>query len=1009
MRAMDQYLKRILIWSVVVLLSSLTMFSSQVLAANEWIQLGKEGGELGEFGYPNSVTADSQGNIYVADSDNNRIQKLEIATGVWSYWGKSDGKEGSALGEFNYPADVAVDSQGNIYVADKLNHRIQKLDVVTGVWSKWGKEYQGPNVLDNASGINPGEFHNPSGVTVDRQGNVYVADTTNQRIQKFDLLTGQWTVWGKVNAKNLPLTGSNLGEFNQPAGIAVDHEGNIYVADTENHRIQKVKIIKNSSENGAGSDTYEWSEWKKTSGGSSDELGEFSEPFNLEVDDQGNVYVADSNNNRIQKLAISTNEWSMWGKADGNDGSELGEFSYPTGVTIDSMGNVYVADFGNSRIQKFTALFFTVKFDSQGGSQVVDYENVPNNTKIYRPSSPTRHGYIFDGWYKDSLLQEAWNFDTGIVTENRTLYAKWIEEPTFSIESINNQILSELLSDYRSGTQEVKTISIRRSGTADLENISVVLSGTNADSFELTQPLLTKLDKDHPATTFSIKAKNGLSVGNYYASITIKSKNMVDMTFNIAQVVKAPSNPSSGYYPSLPIEPPMTSVKKEIFIDVLAKEGKRISNTVMSRTTESNGQVKDKITITPESAKEVSGKVTEMPNNFAYIIIPDEKDEVAETMIEIPSLSLASLNTGISIRTVNGTIMIPHASLSSVTDNLYFRLVPVKTASEKSDIENRMKQEEKIRQIVAGKNTTVEVLGRPLTIETNMQSRPVTLVLPLPANLTQAQIEHLAIFIEHSNGTKELVHGRITQFDETFKGIEFDVNHFSMFTILSIEEPGKTIDVVEEDMSKEEKAIHFPYIQGYSDGTFRPNLAISRQQMAAMLARHLTQNEVPVAHTISYRDIQQVWAYDEIEYVRDLGLMTGTTDNTFTPNGTITRAQMAVIAMRWIDKHCLNSLDQASYCKSMNEAKEFTDVSEKHWAADSIKRISQIGIMTGMGDGTFRPEQKLTRAQAVKVLNHLFERGPIQMTIENKFKDITPEHWAFYEIQEAALEHEARD
>ncbi|MGE7114258.1 S-layer homology domain-containing protein [Lysinibacillus sp. NPDC047702] len=1006
MRAMNQYLKKILIWSVVVLLSSFTMFSSQVLAANEWFQLGNGGSELGDFGYPNSVTTDTQGNIYVADSDNNRIQKLDIATGVWSYWGNSNGKEGSALGEFNYPADVAVDSQGNIYVADKLNHRIQKLDVATGVWSKWGKEYQGPNVLDNASGINPGEFHNPSGVAVDPLGNVYVADTTNQRIQKLDILTDQWIVWGRVNAKNLPLTGNSLGEFKQPAGIAVDHEGNIYVADTGNHRIQKVKLIKNSSENGAVSHTYEWSEWKKIGGGSGGELGEFSEPFNLEIDEQGNVYVADSNNNRIQKLTISTNEWRMWGKADGSEGSELGEFSYPTGVTVDHMGSIYVADFGNSRIQKFTALFFTVKFDSQGGSQVVDYENIPNNTKIHRPSSPTRNGYIFDGWYKDSLLQEAWDFDADIVAENQTLYAKWEEAPTFSIESIDNQILSELLSDYRSGTQESKTISIRRSGTADLENISIVLSGTNADSFELTEPLLSKLDKDHPVTTFSIKAKNRLPVGNYYASITIKAKNMVDMTFNIAQVVKAPS---SGYYPSSPIEPPITSVKKEIFINVLEKEGKRISNTVISRTTESNGQVKDKITITPESAKEVSENLTEMPNNFAYIIIPDEKDEVAETMIEIPRLSLASLNTGISIRTVNGAVMIPHASLSSVTDNLYFRLVPVKTAKEKSDIENRMKQEEKIRQIAAGKNTAVEVLGRPLTIETNMQSRPVTLVLPLPANLTQAQIEHLAIFIEHSNGTKELVYGRITQFDEILKGIEFDVNHFSTFTILYIEEPEKIIDIIEEDMSKEEKAIHYPYIQGYSDGTFRPNLAISRQQMAAMLARNLTQNEVPVAHTISYRDIQQAWAYDEIEYVRDLGLMTGTADNTFTPNGTITRAQMAVIAMRWIDRHCLSSLEQANYCKSMNEAKEFIDVSKKHWAADSIKRISQLGIMTGVGDGTFRPEQKLTRAQAVKVLNHLFERGPIQMTIENKFRDITPGHWAFYEIQEAAVEHEGID
>ncbi|KZE78593.1 hypothetical protein AV654_02245 [Paenibacillus elgii] len=298
---------------------------------SEWIYIGGVIGKgLGEFKYPNGVAVDSRGNAYVADFGNHRIQKLDVSTGVWSEWKKSSGGEGSALGAFDGPTDVAVDGSGNVYVSDFYNHRVQKLTVATGVWSEWKRSGGG-------AGSGPGEFNYPSGVAVDGDGNVYVADSNNNRIQKLTAATGVWSEWKRSDGKS----GSGLGEFNYPTGVAVDRNGNVYVADMKNHRIQKLTVA-----------TGVWSEWKKSGGGEGNGLGEFAEPYHLAVDGDGNVYVADSNNDRIQKLMASTGKWREWKRRGGGTGGGLGEFYSPLGVAVDSNGHVYVSDSDNHRVQK---------------------------------------------------------------------------------------------------------------------------------------------------------------------------------------------------------------------------------------------------------------------------------------------------------------------------------------------------------------------------------------------------------------------------------------------------------------------------------------------------------------------------------------------------------------------------------------------------------------------------------------------------------------------------------
>ncbi|WMT40458.1 hypothetical protein RE628_25235 [Paenibacillus sp. D2_2] len=155
-----QFTGKLLIWCIIFLMISSALLANPAMAALGWSQYGKNdpGTELGEFGYPVGVATDDQGNVYVADYDNNRVQKLNVITGVWTSWGRSDLKPGSQLGQFNSPTDVAVDSGGNIYVADKLNHRIQKWDPITEQWSMWGKDYNGTNVIDKGWGSHQVSF-----------------------------------------------------------------------------------------------------------------------------------------------------------------------------------------------------------------------------------------------------------------------------------------------------------------------------------------------------------------------------------------------------------------------------------------------------------------------------------------------------------------------------------------------------------------------------------------------------------------------------------------------------------------------------------------------------------------------------------------------------------------------------------------------------------------------------------------------------------------------------------
>ncbi|NMI06868.1 DUF4073 domain-containing protein [Paenibacillus sp. SZ31] len=438
--------------------------------------------------------------------------------------------------------------------------------------------------------------------------------------------------------------------------------------------------------------------------------------------------------------------------------------------------------------------------------------------------------------------------------------------------------------------------------------------------------------------------------------------------------------------------PAPTTKQEQIVVDVNGANGTNLTKTPITRTTETNGTIKDLVKMTEAIAKESVEKAKQLNMNTARIVIPDTKDSVSETRIELPKAAVKELNDGslkLEISTENVVISVPTNSIAGFDQDLYFRVVPLKQESERKEVEERAKKEQLIQQIAP--NTNVRVLARPVEIDTNMQSREVTLTLPLRGSLPtdpaarQQALDNLAIYIEHSDGTKELIQGKLVKLADNSEGIEFTVTKFSTFTLVVV------------DGLKASQGTHQPYIQGFG-ADFRPDAFVTRAQMAAMLARNLS-NEAAAAdsaNSVSYKDVSAThWAASEIQKAQSAGIMNGMSNTQFAPEGSITRAQMATITYRWIQQQAIATTVNGTEVS-------FTDVSADLWAADAIAYVQSTGLMVGYNDGTFKPDSKLTRAEAVKVLNVLFNRTPLTGAVKPSFSDVPATHWAYADIEAAA-------
>jgi YD repeat-containing protein len=353
-------------------------------------QVGKEGSGNAEFKHPAAIEADSEGNVYVGDVGNDRVLELsksgdyvtqfcgegelslsspmgivldsagdlwvtdsernqvqEWLTGSFLFSGSRLGSFGTGSGQFSHPADVAPDGKGNLWVLDRGNSRLEKFNEKGEYLTAAGSQ-----------GTGGGKLSSPAGLAIDPSGNLWVADTANNRVEEFNekgefvLTFGREVNKTKVeaggayaekflctaasgNVCQAGVVGSSEGQMNAPQGIAATSGGNLWVADTGNNRLKKFgptgSLINTISSEGS-------------------EAGKVKEPAAIAIAPDGSVWVADTGNNRVEQWNSSL----VFVKAVGKEGTGNGQFKRPAALDVDSSGNVWVGDQTNQRMQEFT-------------------------------------------------------------------------------------------------------------------------------------------------------------------------------------------------------------------------------------------------------------------------------------------------------------------------------------------------------------------------------------------------------------------------------------------------------------------------------------------------------------------------------------------------------------------------------------------------------------------------------------------------------------------------------
>lgn len=304
------------------------------------------------FHSPAAVATDVAGNVFVADTDNHTIRKITPSGGTVVTIAGAAGVAGDADGagstaRFNSPSGLAVDTAGNVYVADTLNNTLRMVTAAGVVSTIAGTAGAGGAVDAFGSAA---RFCGPQALVVDGAGNLYVADTNNGVIRKVVLATGEVTTIAGMAGSAGSADGAGTGaRFDGPSGITRDSAGNLYVADTGNHSIRAitpggtVSTLAGMAGNSGGAD-------------GTGSAATFDGPSAVAVDGSGNVYVADTGNFTLRKVAMATGVTGTVAGLAGTSGSADGtgsaaRFFLPVGVAVDNSGNVYVADTNNNTIR----------------------------------------------------------------------------------------------------------------------------------------------------------------------------------------------------------------------------------------------------------------------------------------------------------------------------------------------------------------------------------------------------------------------------------------------------------------------------------------------------------------------------------------------------------------------------------------------------------------------------------------------------------------------------------
>jgi sugar lactone lactonase YvrE len=325
---------------------------------------------------PFNLTFDKSDNIYIADTYNNSIRKIDSETGIIStIIGTADKK---LVSELKTPTGLTFDNYQNLYIADLANLRIRKVNLETGsrmTLVGQRSESEAPNINASLGG--------PFNVVFDKIGNLYISVNGDSKVSKVDFSTGKISTVAGTGVAGFSGDGMEAKEaqLSNPTGLALDGKGNLFISDSGNERIRKVDLTTGIISTVAGTGVTGFSgdgiEATKT---------ELSNPLGLAFNNEGDLFVVDRGNNRVRKINISTGIITTIagtgeeGYSGDGDLARNAKLSNPTGLAFNNEGDLFVVDRGNNRIRKISGLSSNAE-ELELESSLLVYPN-PSTDKI---------------------------------------------------------------------------------------------------------------------------------------------------------------------------------------------------------------------------------------------------------------------------------------------------------------------------------------------------------------------------------------------------------------------------------------------------------------------------------------------------------------------------------------------------------------------------------------------------------------------------------------------------
>ena len=346
-------------------------------------------GSNARFSHPGACAVDSAGNVFVADTANHAIRKITPAGDVTTFAGRpgtpgfANGTGTSAL--FNEPAGIAIDGNGNLYVADRQNHVVRRISPAA-VASTYAGVSGSPGTNDSTSPT-LARFNLPGSVAVDSTGRVFVADTGNHTIRRISAVGEVTTLAGSPGLSGISDGTGSQARFNTPSGVALDAGGNVFVGDRNNHAIRRVTSA-------GATTTFSGLRGTSVSSDGINTAARYNLPSGVALDSASNVYVADSGNHTIRKLNSIGTATTLAGQAGSVGGADGGgaaaRFAVPMGIAVDASARFYVSDTANSTIRRISTAGEVITLAGVASAGSIDGNQ--SSARMFQPAGVATDG-----------------------------------------------------------------------------------------------------------------------------------------------------------------------------------------------------------------------------------------------------------------------------------------------------------------------------------------------------------------------------------------------------------------------------------------------------------------------------------------------------------------------------------------------------------------------------------------------------------------------------------------